>query len=287
MSRNDNRIHQQVVEEVRKLVAEKSPQSPKFRLDFTLTFVVAVMAVLLVLFPPQEPVYYCAWLATMCVFGIYPALHLAEWIFPNNKSCACVLLVVWVAVILGLGAYKWPPIKRHLLDQDEKISFESTLKSQKDGAPEIQIACPANDETTCAFAGQFITMFGEADWRINTSVSRLVLTRPQTGVVIYLRGGDKQYSEQHWNAGGWFPINEPHVLAIQKAFQVIHIEIDSGTNPELADGVMTIYFGPERADEEADTNLKVSTEWAEGKRFGPYPGKSNTRLCRWFGLLCG
>jgi len=75
----------------------------------------------------------------------------------------------------------------------------------------------------------------------------------------------------HWNAGGYFPINEPHVLAVQSAFQGLHIKIESGTTPDLQENVMMIYIGPEKENEAEPTGLTRSTEWVNGKRKGPFP----------------
>jgi hypothetical protein len=114
-----------------------------------------------------------------------------------------------------------------------------------------------------------------------------MLTKPLDGIMIYRRGGNRDYALQHYDAGGYFNINEPHLLAMQKAFQSIQIEPSGGTNPDLPENVTMIYFGPERENEAEPTDLTRSTEWATGKREGPFPGKRRTLLCRWFGLLCG
>jgi hypothetical protein len=197
------------------------------------------------------------------------------------------LLVSVALFISAFGFYVWPPIKRHPLSGSEREFFESALRLQKGDDLEIQLACSPNDEKTCTYAGQFIRPVGDSGWKVQAYVSRLVLTRPLDGIMIYRRGGDRDYSLQHYNAGGYFNINEPHLLAMQKAFQSIQIEPSGGTDPELPENVMMVYFGPEREDEGEPTDLTRTTEWATGKREGPFPGKRRTVLCRWFGLLCG
>ena len=150
----------------------------------------------------------------------------------------------------------------------------------------MQIACPPDDERACTYAGQFINLVGDSGWKVQSYVTRLTLTRALDGIMIYRRGGNRDYFLHHYNAGGYFNINEPHLLAIQKAFQSIQIEPSGGTNPDIPDNVMMIYFGPERENEAEATDLTRSTEWALGKRKGPFPGTRQTILCRWFGLLC-
>ena len=91
--------------------------------------------------------------------------------------------------------------------------------------------------------------------------------------MIYRRGGNRDYTLQHYDAGGYFNSNEPHLLAMQKAFQLIHIEPNVGTDPDIPENAMMIYFGPERENEAEPTYLTKSTEWVLGKRIGPFPGK--------------
>jgi hypothetical protein len=197
--------------------------------------------------------------------------------------------ILFIALVsIGLfGIYVWPPIKRHTLTAKERVLFENALKPQKGDDLEIQFACPPNDERTCTYAGQFINLVGDSGWKVRSYVDRLTLTRPLDGIMIYRRGGNRDYLLQHYNAGGYFNISEPHLLAIQKAFQSIQIEPSGGTNPDIPENVMMVYFGPERENEAEPTDLTRSTEWATGKREGPFPGKRRSVLCRWLGLLCG
>ena len=205
----------------------------------------------------------------------------------TQRGCRFGALMLAPCLLISIfGVYVWPPIKRHPLVQGERARFENALKTEKGDDLEIQIACSPNDEKTCTYAGQFIFLIGDSGWKVRSIVDRLPLSRPMDGITIYRRGGDKAYMMQHSDAGGWFNDNEPHMLAMQSAFQSIHIEPNGGTDPDLPENVMLIYFGPERENEAEHTDLTRSTEWATGKRVGPFPGKRNTRLCRWFGLLC-
>ncbi|HWX38079.1 MAG TPA: hypothetical protein VNY09_02490 [Candidatus Sulfotelmatobacter sp.] len=204
----------------------------------------------------------------------------------RNWRFAGILLIALTSIGL-FGAYVWPAVRRHTLTEKERASFENALKSQKGEDLEIQLACPPNDERVCTFAGQFINLVGDSGWKVQSYVTRITLSRPFDGVMIYRRGGNRDYLLQHYDAGGYFNINEPHLLAIQKAFQSIQIEPSGGTNPDIPENVMMVYFGPERENEAELTDLTRSTEWATGKREGPFPGKRRLALCRWLGLLCG
>lgn len=258
--------------------------------DIALWCLAGVMAIGLYLAPEKTPAWVVAGLAGMIALATHPTLSL-PWVrhagstkITIRRSIAAMSVMV---AIIGLYGWRiWPLIKRHTLSQKERTRFENALKPQKGGDLEVQIACPPNDERGCTYAGQFIRPVGDSGWKVQAYVSRLTLTKPLDGIVIYRRGGNRDYSLQHCDAGGYFNINEPHLLAMQKAFQSIHIEPSGGTDPDIPDKVMMIYFGPERENEAESTDLTKSTEWALGKRIGPFPGKRNTFLCGWFGLLC-
>jgi hypothetical protein len=254
-------------------------------------FLAAVMALVLYLLAPKigQPLTVIV-LVAMAAFLIHPiwrlrflrtalTTKLRVWRFTE-------LLTVAYLFVAMFGIYVWPPIKRHPLSQDERTRFENALKTQKDDDLEIQIACSPTDEKVCAYAEQFIRPIGDSGWKVQAYVSRLTLTRPLEGTMIYRRGGNRDYSLQHYDAGGYFNISEPHLIAMQKAFQSISIEPSGGTDPDIPENTMLIYFGPEKDNEAERTDLTRSTEWVSGKRIGPFPGKRNTRLCRWFGLSC-
>jgi hypothetical protein len=196
-------------------------------------------------------------------------------------------LLVAATLISAFGFYVWPQVKRHTLTTREREAFENALKTQKGDDLEIQVACSPNDEKACTYAEQFIRPIGDSGWKVQAYVSRLMLTKPLDGIMIYRRGGNRDYALQHYDAGGYFNINEPHLLAMQAAFQSIDVEPSGGTDPDIPENVMMIYFGPERENEAEPTDLTRTSEWATGKREGPFPGKRRTVLCRWFGLLCG
>jgi hypothetical protein len=196
-------------------------------------------------------------------------------------GAALVLIPITVAITDSFV------IKRHTLTARETTRFENALKSQGGDALEVQMACAPADEKDCVYAEQFIRPIGDSKWKVQAYVSRLPLTKPLDGITIYRRAGNRDYALQHYDAGGYFNISEPHLWAMQKAFQSIHIEPSGGTAPDISENAMMIYVGPERENEAEPTDLTISTEWGTGKRVGPFPGKRNTRLCSWFGLSCG
>jgi hypothetical protein len=179
--------------------------------------------------------------------------------------------LVALTFLMIFGLWVWPPIRRHFLSTKERIWFETPLKSVGGGDLKIQVGCPANDERTCIYAGQFISLFGESGWSVEPIPSRVTLSKASEGIVIYRRGGNKDDMMKRWNSGGYFAINEQHLLAVQSAFRAIHIEIDGGTNPDLEEKTMMVYVGPEREDDSAATGLTSATAWATGKIKGSFP----------------
>ncbi|HXX00097.1 MAG TPA: hypothetical protein VEJ00_02705 [Candidatus Acidoferrales bacterium] len=236
-------------------------------------YLAAVMAVGLSLAAPKigQAATACG-LVLMAAFLVHPIWTLSlvqrgrkRWL---NFSSA---MLVAACVLTTFGFWVWPPIRRHILSEKERAWFDKALKETGSGDLEIQMACPPNDEQDCAYANQFISLIGRAGWNVNASVERIPLTRPPIGVTVYRRGGNRDYSLKHWDAGGYFNINEPHLLAIQSAFRAIRIEIDGATDPDVGEAVMMIYVGPEREDESQPTALTPATDWATGKRKGPFP----------------
>jgi hypothetical protein len=192
--------------------------------------------------------------------------------FPIGKPVKASLIILSVTGFMGfIGWTVFPPIRRHALDADEKKTFESYLANKNVPSYQLQIACPINDENVCAYANQFVKLFGESGWDVTPTIQRLMLAKASDGIEIVLRGGNKEYMQKHWDGGAYFPINEAHVLAVHNAFQSIAIEIDGASDPDLPENTMRIYFGPEREDESVPTDLSRDIDWVTGKITGPFP----------------
>lgn len=183
---------------------------------------------------------------------------------------------VTLATILStgfMGYLGWPHLGRHILATIERDKFEEPLKAKKDVTLTIQIACPYTDEKTCVFASQFISLFGESGWNVQPILQRTMLTKANDGIIIYRRGGDRSNSLKRWDAAAYFPIIESHLLAVESAFESIGIELEGGTNPDVPENVMMIYFGQERDNEGRPTDLTRWKGWYLGGQKGPPPWK--------------
>jgi hypothetical protein len=145
--------------------------------------------------------------------------------------------------------------KRHVLTNRERRDFENPLKQQIEPKQLVRLACPAADETVCIYAAQFINLFKESGWVIQGGiVNRVTLGIPFEGVRLF-EHTDRQFNPNDPpNVGSWMPVT-PSLMAIYDAFKKIGIESDAGTDHELSEQVITVYFGPPRADERASTSL--------------------------------
>lgn len=273
--RQSRRFRRETARELAKEIMRSNGAS-KRGVDWPMVVAVLALAasIIFFLFARSVP------LVLICLVAIfacteYIVVHLLTRIMqralPEMKLVFVLATVGSLISATALGYFAWPHMQRHVLTARERASFENALKPQKGGELEIQIACPLNEEKTCVYAEQFINLVGESGWKVQSYVSRLTLSRALAGVTIYRRGGTRDNSLKRWDAGGYFNINEPHLLALQSAFQSIHIEPEGGTNPDISENVMTVYFGPEKDNEADPTNLTRSTEWVTGKRKGPLP----------------
>lgn len=273
--RAHRRIEREAARELAKsLMREGVVRTGKFRWDLTLACVVAVIGLLVIIAPPQSRSTMLAWIIVMFGFAVYPALHFAQWLPTKNKGIARAIGIAGlVAIMCGLGYFEWPAVRRHILEKAERKDFEGALKVQTGSDFEVQIACPSGEEKVCVHAEQFINLFGESGWNVQPSVARVTFSRAAAGVTVYRHGGNKKYLQTHWNGGAYFPINEPHILAIQKAFRIIHIEIEGGSNPDLPENVTMVYFGVEKDNEAEPNEFTRETDWATGKVKGPFPNR--------------
>jgi hypothetical protein len=259
MSREDHRRYDALLEKVRQLeqaIPKKTSLDPGW-------FLAAVMALALLLLAPKVGREVTAVvLILMIALLIHPIWKLNVVQRAPSISAKCkrfgIIMLPTVVLVASFGAYVWPPIKRHLLTAKERTRFEEVLKQQNGADLEVQFACPPDDEKACTYAGQFIRPVGDSGWKVQAYVTRVTLTKPLDGIMIYRRGGNRDYALQHYDAGGYFENNEPHLLAMQKAFQSIQIEPSGGTDPDISDNLMMIYVGLERENEAETTDLTRS-----------------------------
>ena len=253
--------------ELAKLLVKEGPSKKKFRWDVTLTCAVAVMAIVIVFVPPVDRISTLAWLLLMFGLGVYPALHLGEWALPRCPKWIADLLAIAMVLLLisGFGWLRWPHVRRHKLTSDEWANFEKPLRSQDGPREKIEILCPQNDEVTCAYADQFINVFRDAGWTVvKNSLNRVLIARPLSGITLFKKSTGTP-DPNNWRSGVWTRVS-PSLVNVCQAFENIGIEPESGSNSELDDDVIAIYFGPEKVNEGERTQFTgIMEQYRAGK----------------------
>lgn len=235
-----------------------------FRLDFTLTFFLALIALIIAINPPQTPISMGIALALFFLVGVYPLLHFITWLFrlvgedfyyKFGLSAHTVGLALLVIGVAAWGHTIWPPIPRHILNDHERASFEEPLKRQTADRYEIQLSCPSADENVCTYAAQFINLFREAGWKVNNNqIARVTLGVPYEGIRLFSYVPKYPAPDAPVDSGVWTRIT-PSLISVYKSFSAIGIEADQGIRNDVPDHILTIYFGPEKRDESTPTDL--------------------------------
>jgi hypothetical protein len=163
-----------------------------------------------------------------------------------------------VASLILSGFYLWhfyPPIRRHVLDEDEISRFEAPLKTQTNVRFDIQLACPTADEPTCVYAAQFIPLLKDSGWKVQgNQVARVSLGIPYEGIRLFEYVEKYPPQDAPSNVGVW-TLTSSSLVSFYRAFSAIGIEPDEGIRNDVPPHVLTVYFGSERADESQPTQL--------------------------------
>jgi hypothetical protein len=247
--------------EAAKLLMRQPSRDKKFRWDYTLACVGVSIAIGIVLAPPQTPLLTGLWLLAFFGVLVYPVLHFSAWILGVKRKWDTDLptVAILVVVVFLFGRAVWPRSHRHVFSETEQNVFEQPLKGQVEPHEEIQIACPQADENTCIYAAQFIDFFRDAGWTVRgNKVERVTLAKPLKGVILFKQGTGK-LDPANWRSGLWTAFS-PSIKSVGQAFVNVEIEPDSGANPDLPEGVITIYFGPEKPNEAEKTPFTRTME---------------------------
>lgn len=180
---------------------------------------------------------------------------------------ATVVFGAIAALMFFLCWTAWRPIRRHILDDDERANFEEPLKKQNENRYEIQLDCPSADEQTCVYAAQFINLFREAGWKVqNNQVQRVVLGVPYEGVRIFAYVEKLPEPDAPVDRGVWTKVSAS-LITVYRSFHALNVEPEVGIRNDIKENVLTIYFGSERSDESKPTMLtKLCGQLPEVKR---------------------
>jgi hypothetical protein len=259
--------------EAAKLLVHQAPGGKDSRWGYVLACLGVAIAITIVLAPPHTPISTGTWLSALFAVLLYPALSVARWTLPTSAKWVTRAAAVagLTCILFAFGIRVWPH-GRHNLSERERYAFERPLKEQKAGREEIQIACPQADEGTCVYAAQFIDFFREAGWTVQgNQVERVMPARPLAGVTLFKHGSGK-LDPSNWRSGLWGTLS-PSVVSVYQAFLNLGIEADSGANPQLPEGIITVYIGSEKYSPAKSTPLGEAIRSAEqARRSGVIPG---------------
>ncbi len=249
----------------------RSKQAPRW--DYALALISLAIGIVLVVAPPRTRVETFFWLLVMFVALVYPALHLVRTVLQARLKWiqAPAAIVVAATLASAIGYRVWPPIRRHTLNEKERALFEKPLSEQKEPREEIQLTCTQGDESVCVYAAQFVNIFREAGWKVRANhVEPVRMNNPTAGIILFKHGVGK-LDPDNWRSGLWTALTAS-LIDVRKAFVNIGIEPESASNPELPEGVVSVYFGLEKEDESAPTNLtKTMEKLGKHWRGGPIP----------------
>jgi hypothetical protein len=256
--------------EAAKLLLQTGKPKQALRWDYSLFFIGVVIGIVLVVAPPRTRLAMVFWLIIMFGSLVYPLLHLVRAALQTRMKSARVPTAIILSAILvsAVGYSVWPPIRRHTLSDKERALFEKPLSEQKGPREEIQITCSQGDEAACVYANQFVNIFREAGWRVRDNhVERVLMSNPTGGIFIFKRGTGK-LNPDDWRSGLWTALTLSFVN-VRQAFVNLGIEPESGSNPEMPEGVITVYFGSEKDAEGAPTVLtdmmkRAERQWRDG-----------------------
>jgi hypothetical protein len=211
-------------------------------------------------FVSKSQIQFSVALAVMFILLIY-ALFQLDWII-EAKPCLArfsriVIGIVAMSGLLGIyGWFNWPSRHRHVLSKAEHDAFEKPLKDLKQPQMSIHLYCAPEDEVDCEYAADLTPLFGEAGWNVASTVDRITLGRPKSGILIGLHGTVKPEDEPKlkWNEGEWTQIR-PEMWAVRRAFVNVGIEPDSTSGATVPENQINIYVGHEREDESAPTDM--------------------------------
>jgi hypothetical protein len=190
------------------------------------------------------------------VAGVYLGWYRSPFPIGRFVRIPMVLFVIWF-LVGSVGYLVWPPIRRHVLDQAERTRFEEPLRKQIEDRYELDLSCPSADESICAYAGQFIEIFREAGWKVrDNQVHRVTLGVPYQGIRLFSYVPNYPAPDAPVDSGVWTKISNS-LITVYKSFSSIGIEANGGVRNDVPENVLTIYFGPEKADESKPTDMTM------------------------------
>lgn len=218
--------------------------------DWALWCLAGAVNVIIWFEPNRTPLVTVLGLLALFVFLLIPVLHL-PFIAGTRPGRSRIASRVLVTALVGggvslYGLHVWPETKLGVLTTKERDGVVTILKGEAHPSP-VRLMCPPNDESECAIAGQFISLFGMAGWPLTSqTVEREFNGSPHSGVYFVLHStADVDYSKPEFRKPGvgvWTEM-PPAYYTAKKVFDRLGIKTDVVVGTSFPEGVLGIYFG--------------------------------------------
>jgi hypothetical protein len=155
------------------------------------------------------------------------------------------------------------PMPLHVYDLTGRRGeiFLALLNTQLETRDTIRVGCIAWSEDSCIDAGKFLLVFSEAGWKIDSNkVFRLDPSVPPDGMTIASR--QPRYTDNlpphmgHWGA------MDASQITYWTTFNWMQIPVGASGDPEMPEGTIGIYFGPEPRNVSIRSNAEAKKQLA-------------------------
>jgi hypothetical protein len=136
------------------------------------------------------------------------------------------------------------PLRVYDLTGRRRDAFKALLNTQLEPRDVIRVGCIGWIEESCVAAGNFLLLISEADWKIDSNrVFRFDPSIPIEGVNIESRS-PKYTDNLPPHLGHWVAMDASDVT-LWRTFSWMQIPVQGSGNPDMPEGTIGIYFGPE------------------------------------------
>lgn len=123
--------------------------------------------------------------------------------------------------------------------------FKTLLERAPDETDTLRIGCLAGSDSACVAAGNFLILFSEAGWKIDSNkVFPMQAQIPTSGVAIAALPQQPTPADLPPHLGVWQPADKSQAK-LDKAFTQMSVPLHPVGGPDLPVGTLGVYFGPD------------------------------------------
>ncbi len=131
------------------------------------------------------------------------------------------------------------------LTGERRKTFKALLNPAPDETDILRVGCLQGSDSACVAAGQFLLLLSEAGWKIDSDqVFRMNAQIPTAGVSIAKRPTQSRPPNLPPHLGMW-EVSDKSQVKIEKAFMQMGVPLDPVNGPDLPEGTLGVYFGPD------------------------------------------